>query len=67
MSENFQNIRGGNPKRHLPRRLTLATDSNDATKVYAGEIHRRLQIYKVTKKKTNHFMYMDDIKIFTKK
>ena len=39
---------------------------NDATQLHTYEMNRRLQIYKITKKKINQFMSMKDIKLFAK-
>ena len=55
--------RSKNPKNHLPKSFTLTTTicyRNDATQL------RRLQMTKL-QEKINHHMYMDDIKISTKK
>ena len=52
----------------LPIRLILATTiSNNATQSYTQQMRRRLQIKKSLRKKIKHIMYMDEIRIFSKK
>ena len=61
--------RGENPKRHLPGRSTFPlriSNSYDATYLHVKEVLWFLRINKITKKRTNQSMYMDDIKQIAK-
>ena len=59
-----------NTKRHLPRRLLITTTicyRNNASQPYTQEnLMMDINLQEHKKKKINHLMYMDDIKIFAK-
>ena len=57
------------PERHIPGRWTITItifDSHDATQIHSQEMHCRIQLSE-SQEKINHLMYMDVIKLFTKK